>query len=265
MRPARIFGVGVGALIAAALVAAAPAPSCAQGGSSSDRARETALHVLEALGGAERFAALRGLRWDFGTSVNDTVRSTRHHAWDKATGWHRASGVRRDGVAFAVAHMVGDSTRGWATLGERSLSGDSLKRAIRRGEALWTNDTYWFLMPYKLLDPGVTLTDLGDTTLAGRPHRRLGLSFGEVGLTPGDRYTVFVDSGTWRVTRWAYVLEGQSTPPVEWIWDGWEQHEGLWFSTVRRAPEGSARAGTVIFTNALEAVREFPPGEFDAP
>ena len=256
---------GVCALIGAALIAAGAAPSRAQSSSSPDRAHETAVHVLEALGGAERFAALRGLRWSFGSSVNDTVRSTRRHAWDKRSGWHKASGVGRDGVAFAVAHVLGDSTRGWATLGTRSLSGDSLTRAIHRGDALWTNDCYWFLMPYKLLDPGVTLADLGDTTIAGRPHRRLGLSFGDVGLTPGDRYTVFVDAADWRVTRWTYVLEGQTTPPVEWSWEGWEQHEGLWFPTIHRAPQGSARAGTAILTNAVEAVREFPPAEFDAP
>lgn len=252
------------ALAGSLLLALAALPAaCSQ--QSGDRARETAERVLDALGGGERFAALPGLRWDFGTSVNDTVRSVRHHAWDKHSGWHRVSGLGRDGIAFAVAHVLGDSTRGWATLGTRRLSGDSLRNALRRGDALWTNDSYWLLMPYKMLDPGVTLADLGDTTLEGRPHRMIGMSFSGVGLTPGDRYTVYVDAGTWRVTQWSYVLQGQQPPATEWRWEGWEEHDGLWFATARRAPAGTPRAGTVILTNAIETVRAFPASEFEAP
>ncbi len=235
------------------------------GAQAPDRARETALRVLEELGGESRFAALPGLRWSFGSSVNDTVRSQRRHAWDRRSGWHKVEGAGRDGVPFRIAHVVGDSTRGWATLGTRVLSGDSLRLMLRRGQVMWTNDSYWFLMPYKLLDPGVMLADLGDTTLASGLHRRLGLSFARVGLTPGDRYTVFVDAATWRVTRWTYVLEGQQPPPVEWSWEGWQQHEGLWFPTRHHAPAGSPRAGTVILTDAVQAVREFPAGEFRTP
>lgn len=239
--------------------------ACAQSDRPKDRARETATRVLAALGGGERFNALPGLRWSFGTSVNDTVRSTRRHAWDKRTGWHKVEGVGRDGVPFRIVHVIGDSTQGWATLGARRMSGDSLRTLLRRGDGLWTNDSYWFLMPYKLLDPGVTLADLGDTTLAGALHRRIGMSFANVGLTPGDRYTVFVDVDSWRVTRWSYVLEGQQPPPVEWSWEGWQQHGGLWFPTQHRAPAGSPRAGTSIFTDAVEAVNAFAPDEFVTP
>ncbi len=247
----------------ALVLAAAATSACAQRETGPERARATAKRVLDALGGADRFAALPGLRWHFASSVGDTVRSLRRHAWDRRSGWHRVSGIGRDGIPFEIAHVVGDSTRGWATLGMRRLEGDSLRRAIQRGHALWTNDSYWFLMPYKLLDPGVVLADLGDTTLAGRPHHRLGMSFERVGLTPGDRYTVFVDAADARITRWTYVLEGQSGPPSEWTWEGWEQHDGLWFPTLHRAPEGSARAGNAIHTNAVETVREFPAAEFD--
>lgn len=252
-------------LLAVTLLSAFVSAACAQKPASPDRARETAGRVLAALGGAERFAALRGLRWSFGSSVNDTVRSTRRHAWDRHSGWHKVEGVGRDGVPYAIVHVLGDSTQGWATLGTRTLAGDSLKQMLRRGEGMWTNDSYWFLMPYKLLDPGVTLADLGDTTVAGALHRRIGLSFSNVGLTPGDRYTVFVDAATWRVTLWTFVLQGQAPPPGEWTWEGWQEHAGLWFPTLHRAPAGSERAGTTVFTNAVEAVREFPAGEFRAP
>ncbi len=249
---------------ALALHAIGVAPLAAESIAAPNRAEETATRVIEALGGAERFQSLNGLRWSFGTSVNDTVRSTRRHSWNKHSGWHKVDGVGRDGVHYAVAHVLGDSTQGWATLAMRSLQGDSLRRAIQRGDALWTNDSYWFLMPYKLRDPGVRLADLGDTTLAGVVHRRFGMSFDGVGLTPGDRYTVVVNTATWRVTSWSFVLQGQQASS-EWTWEGWEQHAGLWFPTIRRASEGSSRAGTVIFTNAVEALREFPGGEFDAP
>jgi hypothetical protein len=41
----------------------------------------------------------------------------------------------------------------------------------------------------------------------------LGLAFEGVGLTPGDRYSLFIDPETHRIARWEMQLEGQSGPP----------------------------------------------------
>ena len=54
-------------------------------------------------------------------------------------------------------------------------------------------------------------------------------------------------------------LVGEQPPPVAFTWEGWEQHDGLWFPTAHR------RDSTNVFTNKVETVHAFAPGEFEKP
>ena len=112
--------------------------------------------VADALGGADRWNTLGGIRWTFGAEVNDTVRSARKHAWAKHTGWHRVDGTTREGTTFCFIHNL-DTGEGRAWMGTTEIEGDSLQTLLARAKSMWINDSYWFLMPYKLLDPGVHL------------------------------------------------------------------------------------------------------------
>ena len=227
---------------------------------ASDPAAVRVAHdVMRALGGREHWDALPGLRWTFGISSHDTVRFSRRHAWDKLTGRHRVEGTLGDGSPFVVVHTLGDSVRGRAWVAGRAIRGDSLHKFIRQANAMWVNDCYWFLMPYKLLDPGVHLKSEGTVSDSAGTFQRVELTFGDVGLTPGDHYWVDVDPASHRVVRWQYVLQGRQPPPVRWTWEGWEQHAGLWFPTAHR------QGATTLFTNAVQAVRAFGPHEFTAP
>jgi len=259
MRAARRLSLPA-ALVAAAFLAGACARNAPQDLHGSDpRAVEIADQVMTALGGKQQWDALHGLRWSFGAMLGDSVRSTRRHAWDKMTGQHRVDGVNRLGQSFTLIHTLGDTTSGMAWMNGTPIEGDSLKKMIRRANALWVNDTYWFLMPYKLRDPGVTLKYAGDTTMAGGTYDRLALSFDHVGLTPGDHYWVYVNRANHRVEHWEMVLEGDQPPPVGYSWEGWEQHDGLWFATAHK------RDSTNIFTNRIETVQSFAPTEFQKP
>ncbi len=88
--------------------------------------------------------------------------------------------------------------------------------------AWWVNDTYWLLMPYKMRDPGVTLAMAGRETKGGDSWDKVLLTFDDVGLTPKDRYWVFVNAKTGLVDRWEFVLKGEKTPPVPFEWKGWK-------------------------------------------
>jgi len=254
-RPARLAACAALALLAGCAPRAVPVPD-----GSDPRAVAVAERVLESLGGRARWEAAPGLRWTFRSMVRDSVRSSRRHAWDKRTGWHRVEGVNRQGQRFVIVHVVGDTTGGMAWVdGQRIEAPDSLGKLLRRGEALWVNDTYWMLMPYKLRDPGVTLAWAGDTIMAGVPCDRLALSFRGVGLTPGDRYWVYVDRADHRVAFWEMVLEGDAPPPVGYTWEGWEEHGGLWFPTAHR------RDSLTVFTNQVEVVPAFAAAEFREP
>src|SRR6185436_20813973 len=80
--------------------------------------------------------------------------------------------------------------------------------------ARWINDSYWLMLPLKLLDPGVVRTREEDRPWNGKTYQVLRLEFQKVGLTPGDRYWLFIDPKTARIERWEMVLEGQK-PPAE--------------------------------------------------
>lgn len=247
--------------LACALVLACPWPARAETAASDRKAVEIADQVMTALGGRQRWDSLRYLRWTFEVAINDTLRPGRRHAWDKRTGWHRVEGTNRAGQVFCYIENLNDST-GMAWVNGNPIHGDSLKTLMKSAHAAWINDSYWFLMPYKLRDPGVILKYDGeakDTARTGAVYDRLALAFEKVGMTPGDRYWVYVNRANHRVEKWEHLLEGAQPPPVPWSWEGWEKRGGLWFPTAHR------NANRTLYTRAVETASEPKPKEFSAP
>ena len=226
---------------------------------SDPKAIAIADRVIAALGGAERWNKLRGLRWSFESALRDTVRSSRRHSWDKYSGWHKVSGRMRDGTAFTFIDNL-NTGEGRAWMNGQVIEGDSLGKLLKRAKSLWTNDTYWMLMPYKLRDPGVILGYDGPVREGDYIWDKLAMSFEHVGETPGDRYWVFVNRATSRVEKWEFILEGDSPPANTYAWEGWEEHGGLWFPTAKRGAEGR-----VIYTRNIETMDTMPASEFAQP
>ena len=245
-------------LVVSALLLAIPLALRAETPPSDPKAVAIADQVMKSLGGQKRWDDLVGLRWTFGASVGDTVRSSRRHAWNKRTGWHRVEGKTRAGQTFCFIHQI-DTGKGMAWMDGVAIEGDSLQKLLKRAKSLWINDTYWMLMPYKLKDPGVTLKYDGEVKEGDKTYDKLGLSFNNVGETPGDHYWVYVDRKEHRVEKWEMVLQSDQPPPKMYTWEGWEQHDGLWFPTAHRQDK------TNVFTNAVATVKEFGPTEFTAP
>lgn len=221
-----------------------------------DQPTQIAHDMIEALGGKERWEALPGLRWTFVVEVGGEERAVRRHAWHKHSGMHRVEGQNRDGVAFCFIHDI-DTGEGMAWMGGEAIEGDSLQSLLKLAKSMWTNDTYWFLMPYKLLDPGVNLAYEGTEEVDGMMCDKLSVTFDPgVGETPGDHYWVYVGVDDDRVCRWDYLLEGREPPPTVATWEGWEEHDGLWFSTVHM------RDGSAVYTRDVQTVEAFDPAVF---
>lgn len=243
----------------AAGLAVAPAPGSAETADSDPRAVRIADQVMEALGGKAKWERMPCIGWTFEVANRDSVRpGGRRHLWDPATGWHRVEGRNRQGQSYVLIHRVGQPG-GKAWVEGTAIEGDSLETLLKRGQSLWTNDTYWMLMPYKLRDPGVRLHYAGEAVEGGVTYDKLALSFENVGETPGDRYWVFVNRGTHRVEKWEYVLQNTEPPPKAWTWEGYEQRGGLWFPTAHRSGEQA------IFTRHVDVMGEFPAQAFAAP
>ena len=130
--------------------------------------------------------------------------------------------------------------------------------------AMWINDTYWLIMPYKLQDPGVTLTYAGEETVGGTTYDKVMLSFEGVGLTPGDRYWAWINRDTGLMDRWAYHLESMEpdAEPVAWEWLGWKRYGDVMLAPTRKQVGGEERQ---VSLGPIEAPRTVPDATFTKP
>ena len=193
-------------------------PSSSQADHHEDaKANEVAAKVMKAMGGQQA--------WDDTRFITFSFAGFRTHHWDKHTGRHRLEFTDREGHHNLVLHNVVDR-EGRAWRDGVALEGEELKEAMNGAYGAWINDTYWLVMPYKLRDPGVNLSHAGEETIDGVKYTKLHLTFGDVGLTPGDQYWAYIHPETHLMDRWAYHLESyeEDREPTMWIWSGWAPH-----------------------------------------
>lgn len=94
----------------------------------------------------------------------------------------------------------------------------------------WVNDSYWLIAPFKLRDAGTQVRAGGKRTVDGAEYETLEISYAGVGLTPGDRYTWYLDPKTKLLVRWDYRPTADkvfSSPRTDFI-----EVAGMKFSTV---------------------------------
>ncbi len=188
---------------------------------SDARAVEIADRTMTAMGGRASWDAAQCLGWTiFG----------RTHLWNKWTGDYR---LEEDTLVVIMNVNTGEG-RAWR--GDAEVT-DAAKKtdALSRARSIWINDSYWFIMPYKLKDTGVTLTYLGErATKDDRVTDVLGLTFGNVGDTPENRYEVFVDRESGLVTQWSFFKTAADTEPRFTLpWTGWTVFGGIKLATGR--------------------------------
>jgi hypothetical protein len=89
-------------------------------------------------------------------------------------------------------------------------------------------------MPYKLLDPGVTLKFLGERAMEdGRPADALELTFTDgTGYTFRNKYDVLVAKDTGLVEQWSYYTDRDDAEPrFTGVWAGWTRFGGILLAT----------------------------------
>jgi hypothetical protein len=227
-----------------------------------DPARGLAGQVLEALGGEAAWKATRYLRFDFAVEAEGKEVVRRAHTWDKWTGRYRLEGKTREGKPFVVLMNV-NTKEGSAVQDGQPAAGEELKRLLERAYATWVNDTYWLLMPYKMLDPGVSLALDGAEQSAEGAWDKLRLSFDGVGLTPRDRYWAYVNRASRLVDRWDYVLQDYKPgdPATRWDWKGWRRYGKIMLAPERWSEKDRRR----IHFPVLEVPEAVPDAVFTTP
>lgn len=210
--------------------------------------------------------------WNSTPYVQFRFADRRSHWWDRFSGMHRLEGVtQKEGRPYVVVHDVHDEgspdSDALVWLDGEPAPPEMRAELLQAAYGAWVNDTYWLAGPFKLMDPGVNRHHAGQTEVNGQTYDLLELTFGDVGLTPGDRYTFYVHPETGEIDRWAYVLQGQEPPATVWTWSHWQElgppERRVELSGSRERQGGEE---TVVLTlTPMELPSVFPEGVWSSP
>ena len=189
---------------------------------SDPKAIAIADEVMEKMGGRKAWDQTRYFTWKFF--------GRRFHVWDKLTGNIRVES--RGTVTLMNIHTR--KGRAWKN-GTEITHKDSLAKSLDGGYRAWINDSYWLVMPYKLKDSGVTLKYLREGNMQdGRKADVLQLTFSKVGVTPQNKYEVFVDKKSRLVEEWSFFSTADAEAPrFTMPWIEWKQHGKILLSANR--------------------------------
>ncbi len=193
---------------------------------SDAKAIAIADEVMEASGSRAVWDATDLLEWNFFGS--------RIHKWNKSNGDLEIIGIRDTfEIKMNLESMEGEVTSKGQTISDEK----ELDKFLDRGRKMWINDSYWIFLPYKLKDSGVTLkyVEEGETE-DGRAADVLELTFEKVGVTPNNKYQVYVDKETSLVSQWDFFSNYTDTlPRFSNLWDDYKDYNGLKLSSGRGA------------------------------
>jgi len=156
--------------------------------------------VMLAMGGRHSYDTTRYVSWNFFGS--------RSLWWDKHTGDVRIESHKDNfKVKMNIHSMEGEILKDSKLM----THPDSLSKYLERGKNIWINDSYWLVMPFKLKDSGVTLTHAGEEKSDTLQADILEMKFKGVGVTPNNKYQVFVDKNDRLIKRWSFYKNSDDT------------------------------------------------------
>lgn len=167
---------------------------------SDPKAIKIAKQVIEACGGLENWQETRYVAW--------RCLGKRMNVWDKWTGDLRSES------RVSILLMNLNTMEGQAWLRGRKVTDPAeLQRAMEYGYEAWVNDSYWIFMPFKLLDEGVILKYVGEDSTDGHAVDVLRVTFDDVGLTPENKYHIYIDKESKLMVRWDFFINADDTTP----------------------------------------------------
>ncbi len=182
---------------------------------SDAKAIAIADEVMEAMGGRKAWDETPYLVWNFFGS--------RKHYWNKHTGDIRIESKKDNYMLLMNIHTMDGQLK---KDNEIVSHPDSLSKYLDMGKKAWINDAYWLVMPYKLKDSGVTLKYKGEgKTEKGEASDILELTFNGVGVTPENKYDIYVDKSSRLVNQWTFYSNKNDTEPrFLTAWDGYKKY-----------------------------------------
>jgi hypothetical protein len=199
--------------------------------------------TMQAMGGYKAWDQTRFITWRFFGG--------RRHIWDKWTG-----DLRFEQDDLTVLMNI-NTQQGRAWRGGQALGDEDLQSALERGYRSWINDAYWLVMPYKLKDSGVTLRYIGnDAGPEGTDCHVVELTFAGVGVTPQNKYRVWVDAQTDLVSQWAFYPQANDEQPrFVGPWQNWQRYGSIMLSDGRGE---RGHTGLAVFSDLPASVMNDP-------
>ena len=172
-----------------------------------------AMDLWKASGG-DNWANVKEIDFSFVVEQEGKQLFSAQHRWNVAAGTDSVKWKDKEGKDHDVT----------ASLANPAKEGDE-KTAYAR----WVNDSYWLLAPLKIRDKGVKVEAGGPKDLAGTTMETVNLSFDGVGLTPTDRYVLYIDPQTKLPKAWDYIpKDGQG---MQATWEKFQDFGGLMLAT----------------------------------
>ncbi|MEA2237627.1 MAG: hypothetical protein QOC81_2351 [Thermoanaerobaculia bacterium] len=224
-------------------------------------ADELARRSIDILGGPA-WEKARYLSFTFNLERNGQTSASFAQQWDRTTGLYRVSGKDPKGVPFVVVENVKTkSGRAWQN-GVEVRDPAALQELMTLGYRRFINDTYWLLMPLKMLEPGVRRSAMGERTDAcGRKWDVVRIIFDQSPGVPTDTYWAWINHDSGIVEEWDMKLAGTPADqlPVEVFFHDFRRVGGVLIST-RREVKGKNQ---IVRLDDLVILPEVPKGAFD--
>ena len=238
-------------------------PTSAEMPEMETRADTVAMRIYEAAGGPAAMAAMPYLRFDFGVEREGEHQVVARHLWNRQTGDYRVEWTSGPDSAYVALFNV-NSQEGDVYLNGDSLAAGESQAQMEAAYRRYINDSYWLLAPVKLFDPGVNRAYVADSSSA--EQEVIELTFGDVGLTPGDRYWIYADPETGAMTAWAFVLQGNpDAEPRMYRWTDVQTLETSEGPVTLAAAKEAMGSPVVLRTDNLEAPTDVPAEMFTDP
>ena len=165
---------------------------------SDSKAIKIADQVMKAMGGQKAWKETRYLTWDFFGS--------RFHIWDKKENRVLVWNEKKKNIASLNLNTM----EGKVMIdGKMKTNPDSIAFYMQKTKEAWINDSYWLVMPFKLKDSGVRLKYVKKED----NHDILELTFKSVGVTPQNKYHVYVDQDTHLIDQWDFFDKATDAKP----------------------------------------------------
>jgi hypothetical protein len=180
--------------------------------------------VINSMGGWKNWEKANHISWAF--------IGNRKYYWSKKSG-----DVRIDGLQSKFTYLLNINTlSGKVIIEDKEVTApDSLKMYLEFGKKMFESDSYWLIMPFKLLSSGVSLKYLGEENdVLGNAADVIQVTFNE----SESKYRIYIDKVSKYVTQWDfYSKSDQEDPSMVTPWTDYEKYGNIWLASGRGSAE----------------------------